>query len=161
MTYFNAVTRLQETVTGDDGKTRQAYKCNECSLVWGSGALAIDCAVRNHRNRYPVEYTREHLIDGKVALVELTYVRQALRQDGPIPQKPSVKPVSEARGDAGSSVQTPVNTPQELDLQALKALALTLGYRLSRVPVAKAKAPVDEEQADNDRLDSLYDEPVF
>ena len=144
MTYFNAVVRLSETVVGDDGKERVAARCVACGLVWGSMPLAIECAVRGHRNRYVVEYTREHLIDGKVALVELTFVRQALRRDGPRPAAPVSVPVA----------QTP-----ELDLQALRALALAQGFRLTRVPAPRT--PKTPEPTLRDMINDQDMEPAF
>jgi hypothetical protein len=140
--YYNPVIRLAEQVTGDDGKVRQAHRCvgsvngAVCNLVWGSGALAIDCAIRNHRNRYVVEYTREHIIENTISLVELTFVRQALRRDGPRPLAP-----------VQSSPPAALAPVPVLALADLKAQADALGFRLTRKPKAKAPAVVLEDDS--------------
>jgi hypothetical protein len=100
----------------------------KCMLVWEHPSYAIECAARGHRNRFTQDY---QFSDG----TETSYVRQAIRRDG---ARPTVlAPVAE--------VQAPV--PPADPVAELRALASTLGYRLSKVP-AKASKEMPEGYED-------------
>ena len=151
MSYFNRVQRLSETVTGDDGKERSAAKCVACSLVWGSISLAIDCAMRNHRNRYYVDYYPDHVINGVTYTVEAKYLRQAIRRDGPkpVPSSPVLEPVAQAARPAAPA-----------SLEDVRAMAMALGYRLSRIPVKASVTPATPEGV-AEVLEPQDEAPIF
>jgi hypothetical protein len=159
MAYFNQVTRLiSETITADttealyEGGVRQSsydttpWMCNACRLVWSRQGQAIDCARRKHRNQYADTYYYNLSIDGVPHLVEQTYVRRAVRRDGPRPGAVgtgSSEPVFPSAGtvDRVADTSTTRETDALVTVADVRAAALVLGYRLSRIPV---KPPVPE-----------------
>jgi len=154
MAYFNRVTRIAETLTTStmtaqyDGSWVQedivlttTYRCEECKLVWSRYGQAQQCKARAHRNQFLDTYYSQVVIEDKVHIVETSYPRRAIRRDGP-------KPVQ-------APVQTPAKAPSPaapapvLSLAQIKDLALEHGYRLSRIPQAKAPVtPSDEGVAE-------------
>ena len=139
---FNRFTKLSETVEitivqdGQESKVQGfLYRCDgqtqygmPCRLVWDRAWLAKQCADRNHRNQFVQDYTKQ---DGS----SQKFLRQAVRRDGPRPQ--AVAPVQAAPAPAPVPV---------LSLADLRSQALALGFRLSRIPVAKAPEPVIEQK---------------
>src|SRR5215510_7566717 len=120
---FNPAVKLPETIEVQrmrDGQevtlTVNPWRCmgrvlesdQKCMLVWEHPSYAIDCAKRGHRNRFTEDYQYQ---DG----TEKSFVRTALRRDGP---RPSVlAPVTQA----------PVQAPAPVDPVAeVRAAALAL-----------------------------------
>jgi hypothetical protein len=156
MAYFNPFTRLPEMVTTSTlepsetgafvSKTydTHTYRCEgtvlgtgtRCMLVWDRARLAKDCALHNHRNQWLEWYYGQYSPgDGLEPVIwEQSYLRRALRRDGP---KPGVQ--------TQTPVQTPVTETPVLTLADLRTQALSLGYRLSKIPVkASATENTDE-----------------
>lgn len=112
----------------------------KCMLVWEHPSYAIDCAARGHRNRFTQDY---QFRDG----TETSFVRQAIRRDG---ARPTVLDAPKPVTPTASVVE--VQDP----LVELRAAALALGFRLSKIPTPKApEVPEDEYEI----LD--YEGPAF
>lgn len=113
-----------------DGKEQQAlgflYRCEgttqygmPCRLVWDRAHLAKACGDQRHQSEYTQAYGNG-----------TGWVRKAVRRDGTV--SAAVTPVVK---------EVPV-----LAFEDLKAQALKLGYRLSKIPVAKTpEFEVDED----------------
>ena len=153
---FNPVTKLTDThlssMISAEGIetpiTTGLYRCEgqlalndqPCRLVWTRWEQAKDCASRGHRNQYRQTYSFK---DGTTK----QFIRQAVRRDGPRPVTQTV------------TVQAPSPEPaqpaQAQSLESVKAMALALGYRLSKIPAVKAPvtpAPVLEDDVFGDEL---------
>lgn len=116
------------TLTRDDGTVRtfDLWRCDgrilttdqRCNLVWAGRSLAIACAEHGHRNQYRVFYGTGDS--------EVSYVRKAQSRDGARPAALSQTPVV-----------TPAPSPEPVadPVEQLRVLALSLGFRLSRIPV--------------------------
>jgi len=138
------------TVTRDDGTVRDfsLWRCDgriattdqRCNLIWAGRSLAIACAEHGHRNQYRVFYGTGDS--------EVSYVRKAERRDGARPS--ALGSVSVPAAPAPEPVADPVET--------LKALALSLGFRLSRIPVKQTTVTPVGLDLDDDYSDL---EPAF
>jgi len=177
MAYFNRVTKIQERITTstqvaqydgswvtEDLELEATYRCEACKLVWSRYGQAQQCAARAHRNQFMDTYYSQVTIEGRTHIVERNYPRQALRRDGP---KPPVNPSSAQALAPVSRPAAPASSPA-LTLADLKAQALSMGYRLSRIPQAtpKSSSPVLEPTATPEGvavepLDLISGEPIF
>jgi len=138
------------TVTRDDGTVRDftLWRCDgrlaltdqRCNLIWAGRSLAIACAEHGHRNQYRVFYGTGDS--------EVSYVRKAERRDGARPSALGSAPAPAV------SAPEPVSDPVE----TLKALALSLGFRLSRIPVKQTTVTPVGLDLDDDYTDL---EPAF
>lgn len=143
---WNPTVKLQELVTVTrmrDGVEVtlevNPWKCigrvlasdQKCNLVWEHPSYAIDCAARGHRNRFTQDYQYQ---DGS----EQSFIRTAIRRDG---ARPTV--LDTPKAPAPEVVPEPVKDP----VAELRAAALALGFRLSKVPAPKV-VEVSEDYED-------------
>jgi len=106
----------------------------KCMLVWEHPSYAIDCAARGHRNRFTQDYQFQ---DG----TETSYVRVALRRDG---VRPTV--LDAPKASAPKAPEVTVDPVAEV-----RAAALALGFRLSKIPTAKVvEVPEGYEDLEDD-----------
>lgn len=133
MAYFNPVTTLDESVTTTirrDGKDVQVQarvrRCmgivpgqGACRRCWVTFEQAKYCAMRGHKDEFIEMYGTSG------------FKRSAIRRDA--------APSAQAPAPAPSAATPPPSPPQvvpvpEPDLESIRAMALVLGYRLSRIP---------------------------
>ena len=130
---FNPFTKLDEqvsiTVVSDGIESLvpgYLYRCDglssmgTCRLVWDRAYLAKECADHGHRQSWIKEYRSQ---DGTVA----KYTRAAVRRDTKAPA-PATQPVPQAVAAMATAL-----SPED----QLRALADSLGFRVSRKPVSK------------------------
>jgi hypothetical protein len=123
------------------------YRCDgitahgmPCRLVWDRAWLAKECVAHGHKSSWT---TQQYGKDGAV------YQRTALRRWG------SDTPVAPAAPVAVAAQATAVSLPIDPEAQ-LRALAAAMGFRVSRIPKAKAPASKPSEPAGLEDIDELF-----
>lgn len=154
MAYFNPVTKLDETVTTTiikDGNAVQVqanvYRCmgiredgqGACRLCWTTFDMAKFCAMRGHKESWVQMYG------------DTGFKRVALRRD-PVPQ---ARVQAQVQAPAPSGPSAPPSPPQATEAE-VRAMALALGFRLSRIPQKPTEPPAGSELERSDEFEPAF-----